>query len=98
MSPTKVSSQIRAAVASGAYGEVERLLEIYRREVEQLWHATPEQAQRQAIAKEVTSLLRWARYAILAARAHTQTKLIQFRRQHAYTPSGSRSRGIYLDV
>jgi hypothetical protein len=98
MPQSQVSNRLRAAVASGAYGEVERLLEVYRREVEQLWHATPEQAKRQAIAQEVTGLLRWARHAILAARAHTQTKLIQYRRQHAYTPSGSRPRGIYLDV
>lgn len=98
MPRTEASNRLRAAVAAGAYGEVERLLDVYRREVEQLWHATPEQAQRQAIAREVTSLLRWSRYAILAARAHTQSKLIQFRRQHAYTPGGSRPRGIYLDV
>jgi hypothetical protein len=98
MPQSQVRSQLRAAVASGAYGEVERLLELYRNEVEQLWHATPEQAQRQAIAQEVTSLLRWSRHAILAARAHTQTKLIQFHRQRAYAPSGSRPRGIYLDT
>jgi hypothetical protein len=94
----QISNRIREAVAAGAYGEVERLLVVYRREVEQLWHATSEQAERQAIAQEVTGLLQWARHSILAARAHTQIKLIQFRRQHAYSPSGSRPRGIYLDA
>jgi hypothetical protein len=98
MPRVKLSSALRAAVASGAYGEVERLLVLYRREVEQVWHATSEKAERQAIAQEVTSVLQWARHAILAARAHTQSKLIQFHRQHAYGPVGSRPRGIYLDA
>ncbi len=97
MPPTEVSDRLRAAVASGAYGEVERLLDVYRKEVEQAWHAAPKD-ERQAIAREVTSMLQWARHAILTARSHTQARLIQFRRQHAYSPYASRPRGIYLDA
>ena len=97
MPQLQATEQLRAAVASGAYGEVERLLDVYRQEVEQAWYAAAKE-ERQAMAREVTSMLQWARHAILASRAHTQAKLIQFRRQNAYSPYGSRPRGIYLDA
>ena len=91
------ADRLRAAVASGSYGEVDRLLDVYRREVEQEWHAAAAE-ERQAIAREVTGVLQWARHTILAARSHTQSKLIQFRRQHAYAPAGASVRGFDLDA
>jgi len=84
-SPTKAVD--RKAVAAGAFLEAEPLLEMYRRDVEACWGAATSDEQRLAIAGEVSSTLEWARTATLAARSHTQHKLILLRRESAYTPS-----------
>jgi hypothetical protein len=75
---------LRAAVSSGAYAEAERLLGLYRGEMQAEWHAAASSAQRAAIAAEVSELLEWARTATLAARAHAQRKLIYLSRRRAY--------------
>jgi|SRR6185369_12061124 len=85
-SPTAVEL-FRKAVSAGAFAEAEQLLEGYRRAVEVSWEATTSDDERLAIATEVTSTLEWARTATLAARSHTQHKLILLRRESAYTPS-----------
>jgi len=84
-SPTAVEL-FRNAVSAGAFAEAEQLLEGYRHEVEASWNAASHE-QRLAIATEVNSTLEWARTATLAARSHTQRKLILLRRESAYTPS-----------
>jgi hypothetical protein len=85
-SPTAVEL-FRKAVSAGAFSEAEQLLESYRRDVEVSWEAATSDAQRLAIATEVNATLEWARTATLAARSHTQHKLILLRRESAYTPS-----------
>ncbi len=86
-SPTKAVDLFRKAVSTGAFLEAEPLLEMYRRDVEASWGAATTDEQRLAIAVEVSSTLEWARTATLAARSHTQHKLILLRRESAYTPS-----------
>ena len=85
-SPTAVEL-FRKAVSAGAFAEAEQLLEGYRHDVEVSWEATTSDDGRLAIATEVSSTLEWARTATLAARSHTQHKLILLRRESAYTPS-----------
>jgi hypothetical protein len=86
-SPTKVVDLFRSAVSAGAFLEAEQLLESYRRDVESSWNAAMSDEQRLAIALEVSETFEWARTATLAARSHTQRKLILLRRESAYTPS-----------
>ena len=85
-SPTKAVDLFRKAVSAWAFLEAEPLLEMYRRAVEASWGAATSDGERLAIAAEVRSTLEWARTATLAARSHTQHKLILLRRQSAYTP------------
>jgi hypothetical protein len=94
--PPTTAEQLRAAVAAGSYGEVERLLTQYGGEVESTWRTSPE-PQRRLIAREATSLLEWTRHTILAARSHAQYRQAQWRRQSAYaTPraQGAMRRGV----
>jgi hypothetical protein len=85
----KPADRLRAAVAAGAHREAELLLEAFRRDTEQRWHAAQSDQDRRAIADEVTELLGWARTTAVVARAHTQGKLIQFSQRRAYvTPAG----------
>jgi hypothetical protein len=76
---------LRRAVSSGAYREAERLLGVYRGEVQARWEAAASAEQRDAVAAEVRDLLGWARTATLAGRAHTQRKLIHLTCKKAYT-------------
>ena len=85
-SPTAVEL-FRKAVSAGTFPEAEQLLERYRRDVEASWETAASNDQRLAIASEVSSTLEWARTATLAARSHTQRKLILLRRESAYTPN-----------
>ena len=85
-SPTAVEL-FRKAVSAGAFPEAEQLLERYRREVEVSWEAAASDDERLTIATEVSSTLEWARTATLAARSHTQRKLVLLRRESAYMPS-----------
>jgi hypothetical protein len=82
--PSRTGELLRGAVETGNYREMERLLEVYRSEVEVCWKATSSAVERQQMAKEVTALLAWARQTILAKRAHAQQKLIHLTRQSAY--------------
>ena len=85
-SPPKAVDLFRSAVSSGAFLEAEQLLESYRRDVELSWNAATSDEQRLAIATEVSETFEWARTATLAARSHSQRKLILLRRESAYTP------------
>jgi hypothetical protein len=96
-SPTAVEL-FRKAVSAGAFPEAEQLLERYRRDVEVSWEAATSEDQRLTIAKEVSSTLEWARTATLAARSHTQRKLILLRRESAYTPSICKSDMLNLNA
>jgi len=87
--PSETVDLLRGAVTAGDYREMERLLEVYRGEVEVSWKASASVDERQAMAKEVTSVLAWARETILAGRAHSQRKLIHLTRQSAYVGAGS---------
>jgi hypothetical protein len=86
-SPSKAVDLFRKAVSAEAFSEAEQLLEMYRREVEVSWNAATSDDERLAIATEVSDVFEWARAATLAARSHTQRKLILLRRESAYTPS-----------
>ena len=57
----------------------------------------PEEEQN-AISTEVSSTLEWARTATLAARSHTQRKLILLRRESAYTPSIRKNEVLNLNA
>ena len=96
-SPTAVEI-FRKAVAAGAFPEAEQLLEDYRRDVEMSWDAATCDEQRLVIATEVSSTLEWARTATLAARSHTQHKLILLRRESAYTPSIRKNEVLNLNA
>src|ERR1700739_4113502 len=76
----------RRGGSPGAVPEAEQLLETYRCGVEASWNAATSDDTRLAIAMEVSATLEWARTATLAARSHTQRKLILLRRESAYTP------------
>jgi len=89
--PSKTAELLRNAVAAADYREVERLLDVYRGEVEARWKTTTSADERRSISTEVTALLGWARQTILAARAHTQRKLLHLTRQSAYVAAGSRT-------
>jgi hypothetical protein len=93
--PTTVE-QLRFAVSTGSYGEVQRLLTQYGGEVESSWRALSEE-QRRLVAREATSLLEWTRHTILAARSHAQYRQAQWRRQSAYAApraQGPMRRGV----
>jgi hypothetical protein len=97
-SPYKAVNLFRSAVSAGAYPEAEQLLESYRRDVEASWHAATSDQQRLAIATEVSEVFEWARTATLAARSHTQRKLILLSRESAYTPGIDTSEALHLDA
>jgi hypothetical protein len=82
--PSPTVELLRSAVSSGAYPEAERLLGVYRGEMQASWEATTSSEQRAAIAAEVGEVLEWARTATLVARSHTQRKLIHLARRNAY--------------
>ena len=88
----------RKAVSAGAFLEAEQLLEMYRRGVEASWNAATSDENRLAIATEVSTTLEWARTATLAARSHTQRKLILLRRESAYTPGPRKNEFLNLDA
>jgi hypothetical protein len=88
----------RKAVSAGAFLEAEQLLEMYRRYVEAFWKAATSEEEQQAISTEVSSTLEWARTATLAARSHTQRKLILLSRDSAYTPGIRKSEVLNLDA
>jgi len=92
------ADRLRAAVTAGAYWEVDQLLCVYRREVEATWKTTRSKEKRREIATEVTTLLQWARNSILASRSHTQSRVIEFSRQGAYSPAMSKVDQLELDA
>jgi hypothetical protein len=96
-SPTAVEL-FRKAVSAGAFADAEQLLEGYRRDVEVSWEGATSDEQRLAIATEVSSTLEWARTATLAARSHTQHKLILLRRESAYTPTIRKNEMLNLNA
>jgi hypothetical protein len=97
-SPSAAVDLFRRAVSAGAFLEAEQLLENYRRDVEASWHAATSDDQRIAIAMEVGEVFEWARTTTLAARSHTQRKLILLRRESAYTPSISKNEVLHLEA
>jgi len=97
-SPRAAVSRFRSAVSAGAFLEAEQLLESYRRDVETSWNAATSDDQRLAIATEVSEVFEWARTATLAARSHTQRKLILLRRENAYTPGIRNDEVLHLDA
>jgi len=80
---------VRAAVCAGDYRQLDELLEVYRAEVEASWRSAETPEQRREISTETTALLQWARFSILAARAHAQRKLIHLKSGNAYAPGAS---------
>ena len=66
--------------------------------MEASWNAATSDDQRLAIATEVSEVFEWARTATLAARSHTQRKLILLRRESAYTPDLPKSEFLHLDA
>jgi hypothetical protein len=82
---------LRNAVVAGDYRAMERFLDLYRSEVETSWKAATSPEERRSISTEATGLLEWTRQTILAARAHTQRKLIHLTRQSAYVNARSQS-------
>jgi C4-type Zn-finger protein len=97
-SPSKAVDLFRSAVSAGAFSEAEGLLETYRHDVEASWRAATSEDQRLAIAMEVSEVFEWARTATLAARSHTQRKLILLRRESAYTPSVRKNEVLNLNA
>lgn len=91
-------NRFRNAVAAGAFSEAEQLLESYRREVEASWKAATSDDTRLAIATEVCEVFEWARTATLAARSHTQRKLILLSRECAYAPGIHSNEVLHLDA
>ena len=75
---------LRSAIESGAYAEAERLLAIYRDEMQAMWEAAGSVALRESVAAEVHHLLAWARSTTLAGRSHMQNKLICISRHASY--------------
>ena len=96
--PIKAVDSFRQAVSAGAFAEAEQLLEAYRRDVEACWHAATSDDTRLAIVTEVSEVFEWARTATLAARSHTQRKLILLSRESAYTPSRGNAEVLQLDA
>lgn len=97
-SPTKAVDSFRKAVSAGAFAEAEQLLEAYRRDVEACWNAATSDDTRLAIVTEVSEVFEWARTATLAARSHTQRKLILLGRESAYTPGRGNTEVLHLDA
>jgi len=97
-SPTKAVDSFRKAVAAGEFGEAEQFLEAYRRDVEACWNAAACDDTRLAIVTEVSEVFEWARTATLAARSHTQRKLILLSRESAYTHNPGNTEVLQLDA
>jgi hypothetical protein len=97
-SPKTAVDLFRSAVSAGVYSEAEQFLEKYRRDVEDSWAAATSDEQRLAIALEVSATFEWARTATLAARSHTQRKLILLSRESAYTPGPGNSEVLHMDA
>ncbi|MDP8989274.1 MAG: hypothetical protein M3N41_04245 [Acidobacteriota bacterium] len=97
-SPTKAVDSFRKAVSAGAFAEAEEFLEAYRRDVEACWNAATSDDTRLAIITEVSDVFEWARTATLAARSHTQRKLILLSRERAYTNSPGNTEVLHLDA
>ncbi len=97
--PAKTAERLRSAAASGAYSEVESLLDEYRREVEECWNSATSVAERRAISTDVTSLLQWVRHTMIVNRSHAQSKMIHLVRRTAYATCGARKSGhLQLDA
>lgn len=86
----RATDRFLTAITGSDPGEAERALDQLRSEVEACWYAAASAAERYAIASEITGLLQWARQAILARRAHAQSKLSRLTRQGAYVGGGAR--------
>ena len=97
-SPRTAVDLFRKAVSAGAFAEAEQHLASYRCDVEESWGAATSGEQRLAIAMEVSEVFEWARTATLAARSHTQRKLILLRRESAYTPGIGANEVLHLDA
>lgn len=94
----RTADRFRAAVHAGRFSDANELLVTMRREVEVEWRAAGSSEQRERIANETTTLLRWARAAILASRAHTQSRLAALKRENAYTIRPPRHPQLDLEV
>jgi hypothetical protein len=88
----------RNAVSAEEFAEAEQFLEAYRRDVESSWNAATSDEQRLAIATEVSATFEWARTVTLAARSHTQRKLILLSRESAYTPGLCQNAIVRMDA
>ena len=73
----RTADKLRTAVNLGGPGEAERVLgEAAESEVEACWHATASPVERQEIASEITSLLEWARQAVLVGARMLRPELV----------------------
>lgn len=84
--PFKTADKFREAVCFGNFAAADRLLGELRSEVESFW-AEAAAEERQQVARQVLSLLDWARQSALASRSHAQRKLAAVRREGAYVGS-----------
>jgi hypothetical protein len=80
----RTSDRLHAAIQSGAWSTAQDLLAAFRQEVEAAWRAAKTEQERQAIARETTGFLEWARAMTITSRAHAADSLNRISRRHAY--------------
>jgi hypothetical protein len=94
----RTTNRIHTAIAVGRLSEAERLLDDLRGEVDFAWAQASSEEERRAVAKEVSGALEWARIAVMASRAHDQSKLIRIVRGREYTPTRTRPDIVEFDA
>lgn len=94
----RTADRFRAAVRAGRFSDANELLAAMRGEVEAEWTAAGSPEQRHRIAHETTTLLKWARAAILASRSHMQSKLAGLRLESAYSARPRPNSRLDLEV
>jgi hypothetical protein len=88
---------LRAAVASQAFGEAERLLSDYCRQVETVIRREPGAAENTQLAADSVSLFEWMRRSVLADAAHLAGRLASIPPRHAYRQISSQTPSWRVD-
>ena len=93
---TGLPEGLRAAIRSEAYEEVPRLLAEYNCWLEQaLAQAANDPGETRGIVAEARDLLRWAKAAVSASRAHAQARLSRIDHAARYRPAWDRNSGAW---
>jgi hypothetical protein len=84
---TTTAAALRTAVEENSYGESERLLRLYCRQVEAILRAEPAAPENARLAADSSVLFQWMRRTVLAALARDADQLSRIPPRNAYAPA-----------